>query len=277
VTAGNSTLSKSVGRAADDCRYAGKNMKKYLSKSLILLFFIICDNSKSQIISFYPRVDTLYTAGGCTPTQIIASYRYGFNNLDSLQISSDLNTHFWSGISFWSPSNIYYDKVYFLINDSLKQFQSELLIVPVNSYQKTPIFIPFDSVRAFDYRNYFIKLILKNNDIIIDSLSQFCIAKIGNGVKDKTGLVLDFDQLLYNYPNPFNQETTIIYNITKTSKAQILIYNIYGQLIELLVNQTLSPGSYSSKWKTDRLVSGQYFIIFKTGDKLETRKCLLLK
>jgi hypothetical protein len=252
-------------------------MKKNQFKIYLVIFYSITTNSIAQIIGFIPNIDTLFTAGGCTPTQIVASYRYCFENIDTLQITPDLNTSFWSGSSFWSSRNIYYDKVYFLINDSLKQYKSELLIRPVENYQKNPISVSFDSVTNIDFRKYYIKLVLRNNDNIIDSLSQFCIAIIGMGITEKTGSVTDRFQLLYNYPNPFNIETIIKYNIGKTSKTQIFIYNINGQLIELLVDEILSPGIYSTKWKADRLVSGQYIIILKTDDNFEFRKCLLLK
>jgi hypothetical protein len=258
-------------------RYAGENMKNHHFKIFIVIFYSILSNSIAQIIGFSPNVDTLFTAGGCTPTQIVASYRYCFENIDTLQITPDWNTSFWSGSSFWSSRNIYYDKVYFLINDSLKQYKSELLIRPVDNYQKTPISVPFDSVTNFDFRKYYIRLVLRNNDNIIDSLSQFCIALIGMGITEKTGSVSDCFQLLYNYPNPFNLETIIKYNIAKASKTQILIFNIYGQLIDLLVDDIFSPGIYSTKWKADKLVSGQYIIILKSDDRFESRKCLLLK
>jgi hypothetical protein len=257
--------------------YAGENMKNHHFKVFIVIFYSILSNSIAQIIGFSPNVDTLFTAGGCTPTQIVASYKYCFENVDTLQIIPNWNTSFWSGSSFWSSRNIYYDKVYFLVNDSLKKYTSELLIEPVDNYQEIPISVSLDSVTNFDFKKYYIKLILRNNDNIIDSLSQFCIAIIGTGITEKTGSASDCFQLLYNYPNPFNQETIIKYNIAKFTNTQILIYNINGQLIELLVDEKLSPGIYSTTWKTDRLVSGQYVIILKSEDKVKSIKCLLLK
>ena len=49
--------------------------------------------------------------------------------------------------------------------------------------------------------------------------------------------------LLQNYPNPFNPSTTIKYEIPKTSKVILKIYNIFGQEVKTLVNEEQNPGS----------------------------------
>jgi hypothetical protein len=244
------------------------NSNKYI---ILLTSMIILSNSKSQIIGFTPYVDTLYTAGGCTPTCIIASYIKGNANLDTIKILPDWNTHFWSG-NYYS-----YDQVFFIIKDSLNLYQSELWVETIKNDFEVPTFIPFDSVIFINSRNYFFKLILKENNIIFDSLSQFCIAVIGIGVNDKVKSGVIKNHLFTNYPNPFNQVTIIKYNVLKKSRIQIIIYDITGRLIDSLLNEIVFPGFYTLRWQTNNLTSGQYFIILKTEDNILTRKCLLLK
>ncbi len=47
-----------------------------------------------------------------------------------------------------------------------------------------------------------------------------------------------------NYPNPFNPSTTINYSVAKAGHVKIIIYNILGQKVITLVDQTVQPGNY---------------------------------
>jgi len=55
-----------------------------------------------------------------------------------------------------------------------------------------------------------------------------------------------------NYPNPFNPETTIRFNVSNAiqdvSKVTLTIYNVLGEKVRELVNDELAPGAYSRKW-----------------------------
>ena len=228
-------------------------------------------NLQPQIIGFSPEVDTLFTAGGCTPTQIIASYIKNNDNIDTIKISPGSNTRFWSG------NYCYYDCAYFLIHDSLNRYRPELWMEPFQEDFHHPILIPFDSSTGFDSRNYLFKLKLFNDNIIVDSLSQLCHARIGIGVTDKRPTIIADNFYLSNYPNPFNQATTVKYHIAQKSRVKILAYDINGRLVDSLIDNLLIPGSYTHQWQTDRLRSGQYFILLKSEYNSVARKCLLLK
>ena len=55
-------------------------------------------------------------------------------------------------------------------------------------------------------------------------------------------------QLLSNYANPFNASTAIPYYVDKQSKVTIEIFNILGEHIVTLVDQTILPGKYLLQW-----------------------------
>ena len=84
--------------------------------------------------------------------------------------------------------------------------------------------------------------------------------------------------LYQNYPNPFNPITTISYQIQKSGNINIEIYNIKGQLVETLVNEQQTSGSYSVTWDAKGCSSGIYLYKLKMNGKSESvRRCLLLK
>ncbi|HUU27484.1 MAG TPA: T9SS type A sorting domain-containing protein [archaeon] len=90
--------------------------------------------------------------------------------------------------------------------------------------------------------------------------------------------------LRQNYPNPFNPSTTISYDIPEGQQVDVSlnIYNMRGQLIQTLVNEVKSEGSYQVQWDgTDNhgrtVSSGVYFYRIKAGDFSKTRKMVILK
>jgi len=116
--------------------------------------------------------------------------------------------------------------------------------------------------------------------------------KNGNRLKSKlfTVIVLPFVKgtvLLQCYPNPFNPETWIPYELDRESEVKILIYNIGGQLIRTLDFSGQPRGRYLSKEKSaywdgrnefgERSASGIYFYVMKAGKFTATRKMVLFK
>ena len=88
--------------------------------------------------------------------------------------------------------------------------------------------------------------------------------------------------LSQNYPNPFNPETKIVYQIPEECNVKFSIYNLQGQVIRELVNESKQPGAYSIQWDGRnnsglKVVSGVYLYVFKTGKFTETKKMILLR
>lgn len=88
--------------------------------------------------------------------------------------------------------------------------------------------------------------------------------------------------LLQNFPNPFNPETTIGYNLAESADVTLHIYNVVGQVVRTLVAEPQSAGRYQVRWNgmDDRGVpvsSGIYFYQVSAGKFQDVRKLMLLK
>ena len=87
-------------------------------------------------------------------------------------------------------------------------------------------------------------------------------------------------QLLQNQPNPFHGTTLIRYTIPgnrKKTPVQLAIYDITGQLVEILVDVRQEPGVYRIHWDRKNLASGIYFYRLQLGEFTDTKKLILLR
>ena len=86
-----------------------------------------------------------------------------------------------------------------------------------------------------------------------------------------------------NYPNPFNPETKIAFNLPESGRVILEIYNIKGQKVRTLMDCYMSPGRSEMIWNgrdknKQSVSSGIYFYRLILNDKVAaSRKCLLLK
>ena len=93
--------------------------------------------------------------------------------------------------------------------------------------------------------------------------------------------------LLANYPNPFNPETWIPYQLVKSATVSIAIYAADGRLVRTLALGHLAAGVYHSKSRAaywdgrnelgETVASGVYFYTLTAGDFMATRKMLIRK
>ena len=85
-----------------------------------------------------------------------------------------------------------------------------------------------------------------------------------------------------NYPNPFNPETTISYDLPEQTFVDITIYDIMGKKVCTIVNVLQSAGHKSIIWnaKDDYGIgvsAGLYIFQVQAGDFIQTKKMILVK
>jgi len=101
-------------------------------------------------------------------------------------------------------------------------------------------------------------------------------------VREITGNTPDSYALFDNYPNPFNPETNISFQIPKSCHAKLSIYNNLGQLIYILFEGKLSAGKYTKVWNAYDLngkavTSGVYLYKLETDEFSDVKKMLYIQ
>ncbi|MBZ0180890.1 MAG: T9SS type A sorting domain-containing protein [Melioribacteraceae bacterium] len=84
-------------------------------------------------------------------------------------------------------------------------------------------------------------------------------------------------ELNQNYPNPFNPYTNIKYSLPVSKFVILKVYDILGNEMSILVNETKEPGSYEIKFDASDLPSGVYFYSINVDGFFQVRKMILAK
>jgi len=94
-------------------------------------------------------------------------------------------------------------------------------------------------------------------------------------------------QLLANYPNPFNPETWIPFQLSQDAEVRLTIYDVQRKRIRQLQLGQVAAGRYvtadqaaywDGKGQTgEAIASGTYLYQLQAGDYTETRKMVILK
>jgi D-alanyl-D-alanine carboxypeptidase len=93
---------------------------------------------------------------------------------------------------------------------------------------------------------------------------------------DQIGYPLSFG-LEQNFPNPFNNTTTIPWQIAENSKVTLKVLDIVGRTVEILVDEQRLSGNYETQFNAATLPKGIYFCHLKAGKNVQTRKMILLE
>lgn len=83
--------------------------------------------------------------------------------------------------------------------------------------------------------------------------------------------------LVGNFPNPFNSSTLIKYQLSRSSRAMLDVYDILGRRVCTVYDGFQQAGSYQITWNAGDLPSGIYFFRLQAGGNSQTQRMILLK
>ena len=118
------------------------------------------------------------------------------------------------------------------------------------------------------------------DQLFIDSIDvelKYAIGKLNSmlGITQhdarSSGLILE-----QNVPNPVVSSTVITYHLKENEVLSLSVCNIYGKLIQRLVNEYQKTGSYSVIWDSQERTPGLYLYRLTAGNKSLTKKCIVL-
>lgn len=117
---------------------------------------------------------------------------------------------------------------------------------------------------------------ISNGIIFIKNYIGDELNKLAEAEEENLNLPSEYT-LEQNYPNPFNPSTTVKYSIPEAGNVELKIYDIIGNEVATLVNETQTPGSYEVQFNAAHLASGVYIYSLRAGSFVQTKKMILMK
>jgi len=141
--------------------------------------------------------------------------------------------------------------------------ESASFIDGVNRYLAYTTNMPFDG---------------RKTEILIHSGGSLLQEEIVIMAVDINGDILKPQSIeIANYPNPFNPITNIDYSLPKDDFVKLTVYDLRGQVVDVIFEGVQSIGEYSHTWNASNLPSGVYYIHLQAGDLVKNHKVLLVK
>jgi len=148
-------------------------------------------------------------------------------------------------------------------------------------------YLEYDSTMRFTFNN----ILLPDssvNEVMSHGFIRYRIKPqntlmIGDSIKNKASILFDYNAPVQTntaiteivlptslneyftgnisiYPNPVDDQLSVVISKWNNSKLTIELYNIYGQMVDLLFNGEIDPLNWESTFDVSSLSSGMYFI-----------------
>ena len=219
-----------------------------------------------------------YLENGDYDMVLDGNYSYGFDGEDQWLISPKIHIPDNNNpvLSIWAKmlNNSKHCTVYISQTDTLRSsFTTEIgTISPANSNWNNYAY----SLRSYKNSSIYLGIKYDHSDgyITLDNVSVFTPK-----VVISTGKTLpETYHLLKVYPNPFNPEATVNFQLPAISNIELNIYDLNGHLVSTLTEGIYDKGEYQFHWDASSHPSGIY-ICTLFGDKklIESQKMVLVK
>ncbi|MFO7526580.1 MAG: T9SS type A sorting domain-containing protein [Ignavibacteriaceae bacterium] len=143
---------------------------------------------------------------------------------------------------------------------------------------QTPLTLD-DVIKNFEFFNPNISYGISSNHIFFTNdgwVTYSIVDSIVTNVDTQQSLPTQF--ILYqNYPNPFNPATVISYQLSVSGNVTLIVYDLLGRETSTLIDEYKPAGRYEVEFNATGLSSGVYYYKLIYGDKIETKKMILLR
>ena len=170
---------------------------------------------------------------------------------------------------------------YFTIQYINEDHATDIVQFTGDNYQFYTQYFPFTIPAGYNNGNILLRLntddTINYRGVEIDYIKIMKGSETLYNVADILYMLPENIQLHQNYPNPFNPTTSIKFSIPTNSTVSISTYNIRGEFIEELINDTYEPGDYEIIFNAVKYASGIYLYRLKANNSVITKKIIIVK
>ncbi len=126
--------------------------------------------------------------------------------------------------------------------------------------------------------NYYVDKVSPQDSLVVYIIRAY-VSTGTTGVNDPIELLPSSFSLEQNYPNPFNPSTVISYQLPVAGHVSLKVFDMLGREVATLIDEFQQAGKYNSQFSIlhSGLSSGVYFYTLSVGNKIETKKMILMK
>ncbi|MDP8240653.1 MAG: lamin tail domain-containing protein [Candidatus Hatepunaea meridiana] len=84
-------------------------------------------------------------------------------------------------------------------------------------------------------------------------------------------------RLSQNFPNPFNSQTVIRFDLTNSNRVTLTIYNLLGRKVSVLIDEQMNPGYHEAVFNASGLPSGLYIYKIEAGEFIDLKKMVMIR
>ncbi len=117
--------------------------------------------------------------------------------------------------------------------------------------------------------------------VVISVIMFFALSVLTQSTYSKEHIDLlgnpDVFTLHQNYPNPFNPTTILSYDLKTDSRVKLTVYNLVGQVIQVLADEYQQAGFYEITFDANQLPAGVYLYKLQVGEYSSVKRMTLVK
>jgi chitinase len=184
-------------------------------------------------------------------------------------------------------SDLEYSAIVPRMNSGWDYFWDEIAKVPYLLNSARTRFVTFDDSLSLSTKCDYVKqnglggvMIWALGQDVFDN-TQSLMEAVGRALTTGTGVVAaggevarDF-VLFDNYPNPFNPNTIISFQLEREVRVKLSVFNLQGELVEVLKDGIATAGLHNVTWLSTGYASGVYFYRLET-DQFDAMKMMVL-
>lgn len=116
------------------------------------------------------------------------------------------------------------------------------------------------------------------NGVLIGSGALYDVGQADQTLETAANTDIPTSYAIYaNYPNPFNPQTSITYDLPEENDVVLKVFDLTGKEVATLVDAHQPAGTHTAIWQASQMPSGVYFFRITAGSFAQTRRMVLLK
>jgi hypothetical protein len=226
----------------------------------------------------YPDITNAQRIGTPSPTYPLYNYSKAMNTGDNMIIGIPLNA--WQNIPETGDEIAAYNAKGNLVGSVTFNGESTALTVwgddPTTDFIEGLVVGENINLEIWKQSDNTIETISIDNWIEGSDIYVSNGVSIAGNVRFNKSLDMGYE-LYSNFPNPFDTQTTISFFVPENVNVKISVYDVVGNMVQELTNNSFEPGMYNLLFNAENLAQGTYFVKMQAGNTMLTKKMDVVK